>query len=60
MSFEETIKLTLNALTDSMDDEPTSENIRLSYIKSEDKRFHEASKDEVAKFLSLIKKVPKA
>jgi proteasome alpha subunit len=59
MSFDDAIQLTLNALVQSIDEEPTKENIRLSYIKAEDNKFHEASKDEIEKFLSLIKKEPK-
>ena len=59
MPFEDVIKLALNTLKESIDEEPTRENIRLSYIKAEDKRFHEASKDEVEKFLNLIKEESK-
>lgn len=60
MPFDDAIKLTLNALIESIDEEPTRENIRLSYIKADDKRFHEASKDEIEKFLNSIKKELKA
>jgi len=52
MTFDETISLTLNALKESIDEEATKENIRLAYIKSEDKRFHICSKDELEQFLS--------
>jgi len=51
LSFEELIKLTLNALKESIDEEATKENIRMAYIKAEDKKFHMASKDEIEKFL---------
>ena len=54
LSFEELMKLTLSALKEAIDDEPTKENIRFGYIKSEDKRFHMGTKEEVDKYLSLI------
>ncbi len=55
MSFDEIIKLALNTLKESIDEAPTKENIRLVYIKAEDKKYHECSKDEVEQFLNLIK-----
>lgn len=51
LTFDEVVKLTLNALKESIDEEATKENIRVAYIKSEDKKFHMCSKDEVEKFL---------
>ncbi|MFX0026130.1 MAG: archaeal proteasome endopeptidase complex subunit alpha [Candidatus Hermodarchaeota archaeon] len=51
LTFDEVVKLTLNALKESIDEEATKENIRLAYIKSEDKKFHMCSKEEVEKFL---------
>ena len=51
LTFDEVVKLTLNALKESIDEEATKENIRVAYIKSEDKKFHMCSKEEVEKFL---------
>jgi len=59
MSFEEIIKLALNTLKESNDEIPTKENIRLVYIKAEDKKYHECSKEEIEQFLNLIKEEPK-
>jgi len=59
MSFDETVKFTLKTLKESINEEPTRENTRLAYIKAEDKKFHMCSKDEIEKFLSLIKEEPK-
>ncbi len=59
MSFDEIIKLALNTLKESNDEAPTKENIRLVYIKAEDKKYHECSKDEIEQFLNLIKEEPK-
>ena len=56
MTFDETVKLTLNTLKESITEEPTKENTRFAYIKSEDKKFHMCSKDEVEKFLNLLTK----
>ncbi len=58
MTFDETVKFTLNALKESISETPTKENIRFAYIKAEDKKFHMCSKDEVEKFLNLIKEEP--
>ncbi len=54
MSFDEIIKLALNTLKESIDEDPTKENIRLVYIKAEDKKYHECSKDEVEQFLTTL------
>ena len=54
MTFDETVKLTLKALKESIDEEATKENVRLAYIKSEDKKFHMCDKPEVEKFLSEL------
>ena len=59
MSFDEIIKLALNTLKESNDEASTKENIRLVYIKAEDKKYHECSKDEIEQFLNLIKEEPK-
>ena len=54
MDFAGIIKLTLNALKESIDEEATKENIRLAYIKSDTKEFHMCDKPEVEKFLSEL------
>ena len=51
MEFNEIIKLAINALKESIDEDITHENLRLAYIKSEDKKFHICSKDEIKTFL---------
>lgn len=56
MPFEELVKLALKALKESIDEEATKENIRLAYIKSEDKKFHMCSKQEVEQFLTKLEK----
>jgi proteasome alpha subunit len=59
LSFDETVKLTLNALKESINEEATKDNTRFAYIKSEDKKFHMATKSEVERFLSLVNEEPK-
>jgi 20S proteasome alpha/beta subunit len=59
LNFNEVMNLTLNALKESIDEEATKENIRLSYIKTEDKMFHMCSKDEVGKYLAALPKKTK-
>jgi proteasome alpha subunit len=54
MSFDEIIKLALNTLKESNDEDPSKENIRLVYIKAEDKKYHECSKDEIEQFLTTL------
>jgi proteasome alpha subunit len=54
MTFDELISATLNALKDSIDEDATKENIRLAYIKGEDKKFHMADKSEVEEFLKKL------
>lgn len=54
MSFDEIIKLALNTLKESNDEVSTKENIRLVYIKAEDKKYHECSKDEIEQFLTTL------
>ncbi|MHA1344093.1 MAG: archaeal proteasome endopeptidase complex subunit alpha [Promethearchaeota archaeon] len=52
MSFKEIIKLSLNAIKESVEDDNISEEtIRLSYIKSEDKLFKICSKEETKNFI---------
>jgi len=55
ISFDETVKLTLNTLKESINEELKKENTRFAYIKAEDERFHMCSKNEVDEFLNLIK-----
>jgi proteasome alpha subunit len=55
LGFNQIIHLCLDALKEAIDEEATKENIRLSYIKAEDKRFVVASKDEIEQFLNDIK-----
>lgn len=54
MTFDETVNLSLNALKESINETPTKENTRLAYIKSEDRKFHMCSKDEIEQFLAKI------
>jgi len=44
----------LNTLKESINETLTKENTRLAYIKSEDKKFHMCSKDEIEQFLTTI------
>jgi len=54
-SFEDIIKLALNAIKESIDEDLTKENIRLAYIRtSEDNKFKTCSKEEVNKFLTEL------
>ncbi|MEE9376628.1 MAG: archaeal proteasome endopeptidase complex subunit alpha [Candidatus Lokiarchaeia archaeon] len=54
MTFDELVNFTLKALKESIDEDATKENIRLAYIKSEDKKFHMCNKEEVEEFLSKL------
>jgi len=54
LSFEEMISLALKALKDSVDEELTKDNIRLAYIKSDTKKFHMGSKEEIEGFLANL------
>jgi len=54
LSFEEVMNLTLMTLKESIDEDPTKDNTRLAYIKSEDKKFHMCNKPEIEAFLSRI------
>lgn len=54
LGFDELNHLCLDALKEAIDEEATKENIRLSYIKSEDKKFTVASKDEIEQYLAEI------
>lgn len=55
MNFNDIINLALNALKESIDEELSKDHIRISYIKSEDKKFTLCSKDEVEKYISELK-----
>lgn len=55
MSFSDIINLALNALKETIDEELTKENIRVAYVKSEEKKFKICSKDEVEKYISELK-----
>jgi proteasome alpha subunit len=54
MTFDEIIGLSLNALKESIDEEMTKENIRLAYIKSEDKKFKIAEKKEIEQHVNNL------
>jgi len=54
MTFDELVNFTLKALKESIDEDATKENIRLAYIKGEDKKFHMCNKEEVEEFLSKL------
>jgi len=54
MTFEEIIKLALNALKESTDQELTKENVRLAYVKAEEKLFKTSSKDEIEKYIAQL------
>ena len=54
MTFDELISLSLKALKEAVDEEPTKENIRLSWIKGETKKFHMANKSEVEEYLNKL------
>ncbi|TFF94932.1 MAG: archaeal proteasome endopeptidase complex subunit alpha [Promethearchaeota archaeon] len=56
LPFDQMIHLCLDGLKEAIDEEATKENIRLSYIKSEDKQFTVASKDEIDQYLAEINK----
>jgi len=54
LSFEEIMNLTLKTLKESVDEDPTKDNTRLAFIKSEDKKFHMCNKTEIEAFLNRI------
>ena len=54
MSFEEIIDLSLKALKESIDEEMTKETIRLSYVRSKDKKFIMVEKPEIEQYLSNL------
>jgi 20S proteasome alpha/beta subunit len=54
MTFDELVNFTLKALKESIDEEATKENIRVAYIKGEDKKFHMCNAQEVGEFLTKL------
>ena len=54
LSFEELIHLSLNTMKESINDDLAKETTRLAYIKSEDNKFHECTKDEIDNFLKTL------
>lgn len=54
MTFDELINFTLKTLKESINEDATKENIRLAYIKGEDKKFHMCNKEEVEEFLNKL------
>jgi 20S proteasome alpha/beta subunit len=52
MPFEDLIRISLKTLKESIDEEINKENARLAYVKTEDKTFHECTKDEIETFIS--------
>lgn len=54
LTFDDLIKLALNTMKESINDEPAKETTRLAYIKSEDKKFHECPKEEIDNFLKTL------
>ncbi|MFX0003973.1 MAG: archaeal proteasome endopeptidase complex subunit alpha [Promethearchaeota archaeon] len=54
MTFDEVVNLTLNTLKESIDEEATKENVRLAWVKSEDKKFHMCNEQEVEEFLAKL------
>ncbi|MHA1725909.1 MAG: archaeal proteasome endopeptidase complex subunit alpha [Promethearchaeota archaeon] len=51
MAFEELIKLALNAIKESIEEKISKDNIRLAYIRSEDKKFNACTKEEIEKYI---------
>ena len=54
MNFEGIVGIALKALKESIDEEATKDNIRLAYIKSDTKKFHMGSKEEIEGFLANL------
>jgi proteasome alpha subunit len=54
LTFEELTNLTLSTLKGAIDEEATKENVRLAYIKGEDKKFHMCNEQEVEGFLAKL------
>ena len=54
MTFDELVNFTLKTLKESIDDEATKDNIRMAYIKGEDKTFYMVNEQEVEEYLKLI------
>jgi proteasome alpha subunit len=54
MTFDELVNFTLKSLKESIDVEATKDNIRMAYIKGEDKSFHMCTEQEVEVFLTKV------
>ena len=54
MTFDELVNFTLKSLKESIDEEATKDNIRMAYIKGEDKSFHMCTEQEVEEFLTKV------
>jgi proteasome alpha subunit len=54
MTFDELVNFTLKALKESIDEEATKENVRVAYIKDEDKKFHMCNAQEVGEFIAKL------
>jgi proteasome alpha subunit len=54
LSFDDTMDLTLKTLIESVDEDVTKDNTRVAYIKSEDKKFHMCTKDDIEVFLKRL------
>jgi len=54
MNFDELVNFTLNTLKESIDEDATKENIRVAYIKGENKTFYMCKEQEVEEFLTRL------
>ena len=54
LTFDEIVNLTLTTLKDSIDEEATKENIRLAWVKSEERKFYMCNEQEVEEFLTKL------
>jgi len=55
MTFEDILKLALNAIKEAIDEDMTEENIRIAYVRtSEGNKFKICLKDEVKKYLTEL------
>ncbi len=59
MTFNEIISLAMRAIKESTDEKLTTENVRLAYAKSENKKFKTCSKEEIDEFINASKQEPK-
>ncbi|UCC18870.1 MAG: archaeal proteasome endopeptidase complex subunit alpha [Promethearchaeota archaeon] len=54
MTFDEMVDLALSTLKESIGEEAIKENIRLAWVKGEDKKFYMCNEQEVEEFLTKI------